>query len=128
LAADAAAYFLGVARNVLRESWARRAPPETLTDEHAARLAGDPQGDEETARQEAWASCLDRCLERLPLESRQLVLLYHQDQQRARIDGRRELARRLGIGLNALRIRVFRLRAVLETCVKACVSRPGGGK
>ena len=128
-AADASAYFLGVARNVLRESWARRPAPEPLTEEDAARLAGDPQADdEESARQEAWASCLERCLERLPVESQELVLLYHQDQQRARIDGRRELARRLGIGLNALRIRIFRLRAVLEACVRACVSRPAAGK
>ena len=106
----------------------RGAALEPLTEEDAARLAGDPQADdEESARQEAWASCLERCLERLPVESQELVLLDHQDQQRARIDGRRELARRLGIGLNALRIRVFRA-AGRPGDLRAGVREPPGGR
>jgi DNA-directed RNA polymerase specialized sigma24 family protein len=126
---DTPRYFLGVARNVLRESWAQPSGPEELTEAlaTAAAVARDPLAEAEAAaRAEAWMACLDRCLERLPVESRQLVLLYHQDQKRARIDGRRELARRLGIGLNALRIRVFRLRATLEACVRACIAATNG--
>jgi DNA-directed RNA polymerase specialized sigma24 family protein len=126
--ADAPRYFLGVARNLLRESWAQPRAPEELSDEVAtsASLARDPSAEAEAAaRTEARMACLDRCLERLPVESRQLVLLYHQDQKRARIERRQELARRLGIGRNALRIRVFRLRAGLEACVRACVAASG---
>jgi DNA-directed RNA polymerase specialized sigma24 family protein len=124
--ADAPRYFLGVARNVLRESWAQPPAPEELTDAvaEAASLARDPVVEAETVeRAEAWMACLERCLERLPVESRELVLLYHQDQKRTRIDRRRELARRLGIGPNALRIRVCRLRAALEACVRSCVAQ-----
>jgi DNA-directed RNA polymerase specialized sigma24 family protein len=122
---EAPLYFLGVARNVLRESWARPESSEELTDEVAATasLGRDPLAEAEAAAgTEAWLACLDRCLERLPVESRRLVLLYHQDQRRARIDRRQELARGLGIGLNALRIRVFRLRGAVETCVRACIA------
>ena len=128
--AEAAHYFLGVARNVLRESWVPAHRTEELTDEiaDAAALGRDPQAEAEArAREEDWLSCLERCLERLPIESRTLVLRYHQDEQRARIDHRQELARGLGIGLNALRIRVFRLRATLEACVRACIAAGGAG-
>jgi DNA-directed RNA polymerase specialized sigma24 family protein len=130
-APDASHYFLGVARNVLREAWARGPGPDELTDEQASRVAHDPDAAREDGTQaETWASCLERCLDRLPAESRHLVLAYHQDQKRLRIDGRREIAERLGVGLNALRIRVHRLRGVLEACVRACVdvASPGEGK
>ncbi len=122
-ATDPAAYVHGVARNVLRGEW-------TLQQRAAARPAGDPLGvppdEEDAARAERRLSCLDRCLQALPPETRRLVLLYYVDERRAKIEGRRALAESLGIGQNALRIRMHRLRARLESCVQACLGETEG--
>jgi DNA-directed RNA polymerase specialized sigma24 family protein len=60
----------------------------------------------------------ERCLAQLPEESRELVLLYYHNDKQAKIDRRRELADRLGMPLNALRLRVHRIRARLQKCVE----------
>jgi DNA-directed RNA polymerase specialized sigma24 family protein len=118
-AADPAVYVHGVARNVLRGDWAQR--------QRAAGAPGDPTLDP-AARQpdpldaERRMSCLDRCLASLPPETRRLVLQYYADERRAKIEGRRELAESMGIGLNALRIRMHRIRARLESCVRSCLA------
>lgn len=78
--------------------------------------------DDETHRQEARLSCLERCLEKLDAESRELILRYYQGEQRAKIENRRALAESLGITVNALSVRACRLRDRLETCVSKCLN------
>ncbi|HEX3702933.1 MAG TPA: hypothetical protein VHU82_06370 [Vicinamibacterales bacterium] len=63
--------------------------------------------------------CLDRCLEELKPEQRELVVEYYRDARREKIDRRRTLASRLGITMNALGIRVCRIRDTLMRCVEA---------
>ncbi|HEX9945729.1 MAG TPA: hypothetical protein VGG03_27285 [Thermoanaerobaculia bacterium] len=63
--------------------------------------------------------CLRRCMERLPQEQRDLVLRYHQGENNIR--NRRALSQELDIPLNALRIRVHRVRRKLEACVHECL-------
>jgi hypothetical protein len=63
--------------------------------------------------------CLGRCLGGLKREDRELIVEYYTDAKRDRIERRRALAARLGISMNALGIRAFRLRASLEACVGA---------
>ena len=123
--AEAEHYFLGVARNVLREAWDldRRRPAQELTDQALTRAvpAPEPRGEDSPA-----LACLERCLGTLPPETRDLVLLYYGFEGGAQIPQRRALATRLGIGVNALRIRLHRLRARLEDCVRGCLQRAGG--
>ena len=64
--------------------------------------------------------CLDCCLRKLKPDQRELVVDYYSAAERQRIDRRRDLAMRLGITMNALGIRVCRIRGALETCVGAC--------
>ena len=117
-AADPAAYVHGVARNVLRGDWTQR----QRATARAAAVPAEPPRDEDAASQaERRLACLDRCLAALPPETRQLVLRYYLEERRAKIDGRRVLAESLGIGQNALRIRMHRIRARLESCVRACL-------
>ena len=59
---------------------------------------------------------LDRCLGQLPEGARALLLRYHATGAE-RIAGRKRLADELGIALNALRIRMHRLRVTLEACL-----------
>lgn len=108
---DPSLYFYGVAQKVLLESLRKR-PPQPYVP------PPDPDESEETERE---FDCLERCMQGLTPESRELVLDYYRNDRRAKIDHRRELAARRGIGQNALRIRVHRIRATLQECVRACL-------
>jgi DNA-directed RNA polymerase specialized sigma24 family protein len=67
--------------------------------------------------------CLDRCLQELKPEQRDLIVEYYADDRRQKIERRRELATRLGITMNALGIRAFRIRDGLMACVESCRQR-----
>lgn len=117
-AANPAAYFHGVARNVLREHWAARdrlAAARPLPDE----LAEPQQPDEEADRRLA---CLERCLAELPPETRSLIVAYYRRREGSKAEARVALAARLGVSPNALWIRAHRIRTRLEECVRKCLS------
>lgn len=98
-------YFLGVARNVLKE-WERKMRPREL-----------PIVEGISPEQEKILDYLDHCLSLLDENSRELVLEYYQHEKRVRIDHRSALASRLGVTPNALRILAHRVRQKLEKCV-----------
>ena len=108
---EVAAYFHGVARNVLRESWRPRRPAAPAPVLPRAVEADEGLGEHRL-------ECLDACLAALLPEDRHLILRYYQAGERIHIDARRDLADSLGIGMNALRIRAHRIRARLEGCVR----------
>lgn len=67
--------------------------------------------------------CFNQCLQKLSAANRELIIEYYREEERARSDERRSLAGRLGLPLNALRVRACRVRTKLEECVAACVER-----
>ncbi len=108
---DPTNYFCGVARIVYLESLRRR---EILTDYFPPVPTPDPVL--------AMARvCLRTCLSQIPADQRDLVLDYYVDQNQIKTHSRRELATELGISVNALRLRTFRIRMVLEKCVMDCI-------
>jgi DNA-directed RNA polymerase specialized sigma24 family protein len=119
-AADPLTYCYGVARNVLREHWDReRRAPESVDAEAIADGAPSAAAADEAERR---FECLERCLGQAPPETRRLVVAYYQQQGLAKIRGRQALAAGLGIGVNALRLRLHRIRADLEACVRRCLA------
>jgi RNA polymerase sigma factor (sigma-70 family) len=113
-------YFYGVARNVLREYWASperefatldALPP--LAHPHTETLRHQ-EAEGEQAHIERRLDWLADCLSQLPAESRALILDYYQGERGERIRHRKQMAERLGIPQNALRIRVHRIRERLE--------------
>ena len=66
--------------------------------------------------------CFDACLRKLPLETRILIRDYYSEEGSLKIKLRKQMAQRLGIRLNALRIRAHKIRISLETCVRDCLS------
>jgi DNA-directed RNA polymerase specialized sigma24 family protein len=70
-------------------------------------------------------ACLDRCLDRLASAERRIVLGYFEGERGARIRKRSELARELGVSLNALRLRIHRVTGRLRECVVRCVDQGG---
>lgn len=108
---DPANYFHGVARMIYLESLRRKEiSTETFTIAAAATDA------------EAEFECLMMCLSFLPPQQRELVLDYYVSEKQAKIDHRKELARRLGLTALALRLKAHRTRATLKKCVLQCVS------
>jgi DNA-directed RNA polymerase specialized sigma24 family protein len=114
---DVSTYCLGVARFVWRESL--RNPEQHHTDLEEAAAHAAPAAPDHTDLQ----ACFEHCLSELPLESRQLILRYYQDERRQKIDQRLALAEQLGIPLNALRSRAQRIRDRLEQCIADCQNK-----
>ena len=118
-----ARYCYVVAKFVLLED-IRRGQRQVSLDEpwradavaRGARLAGP---DYEGSIQEHRLDCLDRCLQKLKPEQRELVVEYYRDTLRQKIERRRALAERLGISMNALGIRASRIRGTLEECMQS---------
>jgi len=119
---DPARYVFGVAWNVARESFRRRSP-EPLSE---GRDIPDPGSDDPDESKELRDACLDRCLARLPADDRRLALAYYEGEGGRRVRRRAELARELGVTLNALRLKLHRLTRQLRQCVFDCVG--GGGE
>jgi RNA polymerase sigma factor (sigma-70 family) len=120
---DPALYFYGVAQKVHLEYLRKKAPVQESS--HPSREPGSQTGwtfepDDEVEREYA---CLEQCMDRLPPENRRLVLEYYQEEKRAKIDHRKQLAEQLGIAVNALRIRAHRIRLELQQCVEACLEQ-----
>lgn len=112
------AYFYGVAKLVLAESLRER-EREREAFNHAPVFESPPADDDSDADERR--ACLDHCLQHLPDESRDLITEYYNDEKGRKIERRKRLAVRLGIPLNALRIRAYRIRLNLETCVRECL-------
>lgn len=117
---DPYGYFCGVAHLVYKELLRR------ASREQRALASGDwPPVYEEEEPSDVRLDCLRRCLAQLPPDQRDLILRYYHgksDQGEGNIRNRQELARESGIEMNALRIRVHRVRRKLESCVQACLS------
>jgi RNA polymerase sigma factor (sigma-70 family) len=107
-------YFCGVAQLVHKEELRDRRKERALRDPAAWPLPDPSPDDEPDDDRMAW---LNDCLAQLPPESRELILTYHEGERRERIENRKAIAEGLEIPLNALRIRVHRIRAKLERCV-----------
>jgi len=106
---DRSLYFYGVARNVHLEFVRKRPAPEP------------PPIPEPCPESEQEYECLERCMQNLSSSNRDLILQYYKEEKQGRIDHRKELARRLSIGLNALRIQVYRIRVSLQQCMVECL-------
>ncbi|HYO12991.1 MAG TPA: hypothetical protein VE685_07350 [Thermoanaerobaculia bacterium] len=111
-------YFYGVAHLVYKESWRRAAREQRALDQ------GDwpPRQPEEEPEDDRRLTCLRRCLDQLPDHEKQLLRRYYQGENNIR--NRKDLCRELGVStINALRIRVHRVRRKLESCIHDCLGR-----
>ena len=110
-----ARYCFVVAKFVLLEDFRREkrhARFEAVWQaERRAAIAIDTQQD---VGRERRLDCLDRCLAELQPSQRQLIVDYYAEGRRQRIERRRALAQRLGVTMNALAIRAWRIRDTLQ--------------
>jgi DNA-directed RNA polymerase specialized sigma24 family protein len=114
IALQPAHYIFGVARLILLEYYRR----------HSA-SAGPPHPWNDDPSLHDRYECMGRCLERLPPDSRTMLVEYSTAGGPNRDAARRELAARMGISLNTLRIRVHRLREHLARSLRTCSEHDG---
>ena len=114
---DPALYFYGVARRLFAEYKRRqklRAPlPEIAIDERELKA--------QLERRELIFECLSTCLRKLAPNDGELIIEYYSGEKHIKIDNRRGLAGRVGISTNTLRVKVHRIRAKLEECIRHCI-------
>lgn len=109
---DPARYFYGVAKKVLLEYNRERNRPLPSLPPSVSRSELEP-----------YLECLDECLEKLDLASRELILRYYQGQKQAKISAHKKMGEMLRLKAGALRARTYRIRAKLEKCVLECLER-----
>jgi DNA-directed RNA polymerase specialized sigma24 family protein len=105
-------FSYGVARLVLLEHWR---DPKREWDQLDQQLSlPRPHRDFDEHRLE----CMEKCLQALPADERDLII------KNCTLDkkGKEEMARALGLTMNALRIRAFRIRTKLNACREKCVN------
>ena len=123
-----ASYFLGFARNILREQWKKiDQHPTTLDALPPSQIPKiDPheiiEKDSQQHSKEQQLECLQKCLEKLSQDNRELINEYYKNDNSLGIETRKALADRLEISLNNLRIRIHRLKEKLEQCVYKCLA------
>jgi hypothetical protein len=109
---DPALYFYGVANWIYLETFRHRALEPRVAV---------PDPDIEVKH-----LCLEECLALLTHEDREMVLEYYRGEGRKLIANRKKLAERLGISIESLRRKVFKLRHhQLDKCIASCLEREG---
>jgi DNA-directed RNA polymerase specialized sigma24 family protein len=108
---DPFAYIAGVAHHVFQE-WLRKKQRQGIVQESGDWSPPVPPENEPDFR----LDYVRQCLEILDESQRRLLLRYYEDGQRIR--SRKILCQELDIPMNALRIRVHRLRKKVEACVE----------
>jgi DNA-directed RNA polymerase specialized sigma24 family protein len=114
---DKAIYFLGVMNNVHHEYLKQPQVSEFSVFNH------DP-GAKDDAREEAKEKtygCLEKCLNRLAPNSKQMIEQYYAQDKRAKVDLRKRIAVELGISISTLRLRALRIREKLQACIDQCL-------
>jgi RNA polymerase sigma factor (sigma-70 family) len=100
---DPRRYFYGVAKKIYLEYQHERAAVRQ-------RFESSPQTNSEDEYQEHLLKQLDDVLNILSSADRELILRYYTGEGKEKINERRLLGQQFGLGPNALRLRVFRIR------------------
>ena len=107
-------YFHGVARNIIRENLPGRRK-EIAGEVPVVWIDPRPTNDDH--------ECLEKCLQLLPEQKRELILDYYLYDGHEKIEHHKQMATELAISEGALRVRVHHIRVRLEGCVRECAGR-----
>jgi len=122
---DPKLYFYGVARNLIKEVPKK---VKMQTSLQGTEPASDPRHELEQETAMMREDCLRSCLQKLRKDKRELILEYYAKDKQAKIDHRTEMAERLGITVETLRVKAYRIRATLEQCIERCLERMAQNK
>ncbi len=113
------AYCVSVAKFVLLEN-RREVLKSSELDENSKEVNKSEPDDEDDEIKDKRLKCLDKCLAEFPKDKREMLVGYFDTDEKTMISTRKSLAKKIGVNLNSLRIRVSRLKTKLEKCTKEC--------
>ena len=114
---DSGAWLRGVVRNLVREWWRKnRRLPAELTEQIC--LLADQVDDATAELRHEREAALSACLDKLSEDDRQMVRSRYEDG-----DSIVEIAERCQMKAETARVRLFRIRERLKTCVELTFSR-----
>ena len=113
-------YFRAVANNLVKETLKTARIQVSIEGVDLPEQKATATEEETAAERE---ECLQSCLQKLSLENRKLIVAYYAKEKQARIDNRNKLAQQLGISLENLRVKVYRIRVSLQECIERCLER-----
>jgi DNA-directed RNA polymerase specialized sigma24 family protein len=120
--------FYAVAMNILKEHW-RKAEHESEALDYLVQsqpATVDPEEirarEAESKAHDARLECLRHCLGKLTSENLSLMKKYYAEGDLLDKQQRKQTAAELGISVNALRVRAFRVRGEVERCVEQCLN------
>lgn len=108
-------YFSKVAKLIILE--ASRKPQQTPYEDY---FAGKTVSENET---NAELDCLNKCLDKLPAEKKEIILAYYQAEKAEKINNRTHLAEIKTIGMSGLRTYIGRIRFDLKKCIESCLEK-----
>ena len=119
--------FYAVAMNLLKEHW-RKFERESEALDYLVQsqpASEDPEDirarEEESKEHDRGMQCLRHCLGGLSSENLTLMKMYYAEGDILNKEQRKQTAQALGISVNALRVRAFRVRSEVEQCVDQCL-------
>jgi len=118
---DPALYFYGVAKKMVQECRRQGILSIELQSLESHLSAGNNHQTGNSDEIDRKFECLEKCIQELPHESRELILNYYQHEKRAKIDFRRQIAEKMGIDVESLRLKAFRIRGSLHKCIEKCL-------
>jgi RNA polymerase sigma factor (sigma-70 family) len=116
---DIYTYIHGMARLIALEALKASGKVQAISENLQTNQTVSEEQDDSQLRIE----CLKLCLEKLPSESRELILNYYEGEKRKKIETRQKMAESLSYSPNVLRNRVYRLREKLQVCVDSCMKK-----
>jgi DNA-directed RNA polymerase specialized sigma24 family protein len=119
--ADLSKFSFRVAWLVLQEHWGDPKREWQQLDERlsSSESNGEQNKEYDTKLAEHRLGCMKKCLETISPEEQELIV----KNCTLNKSGKEELARAMGLTINALRLKVFRIRKKLSRCQEKCVRR-----
>jgi DNA-directed RNA polymerase specialized sigma24 family protein len=109
---------MGVARLIFKEHVKSQIKLRAAVEQ----IPKNPAAGDDPVIAEAREECYEKCLSKLPAESRDLVVRYYQLQDGDKASRRDALSVEMQIPINLLRVRAFRIRQKLGDCLDDCVN------
>lgn len=114
-------YFYSFASKIYLEDYSKRRRNDAKTKQivlHIEEKVRDVEPEKSPSLE-----CLEGCLAKEPVESRNLLLEYYSLEKSEKMQLRKKLAEEQNINMQLLHTRVYRMRIILRKCIKNCLAK-----
>jgi DNA-directed RNA polymerase specialized sigma24 family protein len=106
-------YIYGVAKNIFLEALRKEKEHLNIDEISVAAPSAVPEFSND---------CLNKCLSQLPPDNRRFILDYFSESKAAKIVLHKQMSGNTGASIEAVRMRVVRIKRKLKVCVEECLN------